>query len=156
MIDDQYAPPTAELEAEPRRARRPGLVWVICLFYGYSALSSLIFLPLIMLDAIPLPEAQRELIGAIGPVQAIFNLGNALVLLAFSVQLFRLRKSAVPLCACVIAVSTLGWASQLLFGPARPAEIPMALSIGSALIGLGIAVAIYFYCRRLQERSILT
>ena len=146
---DAEAPIGATLRA------RPVLVWFISLGYGFTVISSLVYTPLLLTGAIPVPEPYRSDLAALGSIQWIFSLAGAFLMLAFALALFRLRSTAVHWCEALLALSLATTAYQL----ARTGIPTGALGLvaaASTTFSLGLLLTIYFYSRRLDSRGVLT
>jgi hypothetical protein len=94
----------------PPEHERPALVWIISLFYFVSfpiSTLSLLVLPLFSFDLIPLKGAQRADFHAMGGVEYSVAWFNLLLTLTWAIQLFRLRRSALPLYSLSMAISIL-------------------------------------------------
>ena len=136
-----------------QRPRRPVLLWLILIYYGLSGAWTTLSFLLIRSGAIPLSDAQRRYFSELGPLDLAQTLGSALLLLAFAVQLFRLRASAIPIliAALIFNVTATAW---------HALTTNWLEAIGApGLIGTGIAwavmLAVLVYCRRLRSREVL-
>ena len=154
-MTNPYTPPDADLESARTKRKRPGWVWAICLLYGFSAISSMILTPLMMSGAIPVPPEQTEALSRFGPARWAFSIFAALLLMAFVVQLFRLRASAFLLCATVFAISIGSTVVSALLGT-LPASRMSTVGIASQAFSLGLLLAVLLYTHHLRKKGVLT
>ena len=149
-MHDPYAPPGVSLDASDNRRRRPALVWIISLLYGLGTASRLITTPLLFFGVIP----QLTQLPQIGFVQFVLTLLIAILALLFVVQLFRLRTSAVQLCAVFLATSACVSAYRLV-QLGIPSEIYETYRVIGTTFGLGLLIAVFLYTRRLRAKKVL-
>lgn len=144
----------SEEPVQTPRHRRPVLVWLIAIYYGLSGAWTALSFILIRRGAIPMSDAQRAYFSEIGPIEWAQAVASAILFLAFAVQLFRLRASAIPLLALAFVLTIASTAWQML-------TTNWVEAIGTpGLVGTAVAwavmIAILLYCRRLRTKEILT
>ena len=154
-MTNPYDPPSAVLSDDQTENRRPAWVWVISIFYGLSAISSLVTTPLMLSGVLPVPEPEASQLAAVGPAQWVFSLGGGALLLAFSITFFRLRAVSVRLLAGVLGLSVVSSAWQLAVADLTSSAFG-ELAILTTLFGFGLLVCIYLYARRLRSRGVLS
>ena len=133
---------------------RPLLVWFISLGYGFVSLTSLLYTPLLLSGAIPVPEPYRSDLAALGLAQWFFRLGGAFLMIVFCVVLFRLRVAAVHWCEALMALSATTTGYQLV-SVGIPTDAAGSVALVSTAASLGLLFVIYLYSRRLRSRGVL-
>ena len=160
---DPYAAPQSNVEDVlsdfPSVPRRPVLVWVICCFYGFSSVASLLLAALFLFGGIPLSPEPRARIAAVD-VELAFSVLASLLMVVFVVQLFRLRASAAGLGIVLLILTAASTTFQLLRadGPASSlaaARLDVSIFQISLLLGVAILAAVTAYTRRLAKQGLL-
>jgi hypothetical protein len=142
--------PTPEALA-PRK--RPGWIWAITIFYFLSAGWSTLSIVLTKSRALQMNAAQEAYFASLGVLDYAGMIALSLVMLAAVIQLFRLKRSSIPLLYGAFAVNigiTLLSALRTNFTQA----IGGAAFVGM-LLGWGLLVAIIIYARRLRKQGVL-
>ena len=149
----QPAPP-------PMIRRRPGLVWVIFLFYVLSSAWALLTQLLLQLGLYPVPPEQQAVVSNVSAAARLFGIGLTLLSVVAATYLWLLRKVALQLflISCVFGVSSILW--QMLPGGAYHAllgqgPLMSALILFGISVGVLIKIAICAYVWRLHRRGVL-
>lgn len=139
--------------AEVIATRRPWWVWVISIFFFFSAGWTLFSFYLISSGAVPLNAAQVAYFDSLTTLDYISSVGIGLINISAAIALFFLRKASFYLFASALAVNLLltvwhvatkGWIA------AMSGSGPLVV-----IIGLGILLAVCAYSWRLIQRGIL-
>jgi hypothetical protein len=155
MSEDPYAAPqsaVSDVDADARPGR-PLLVWIITVFFGLSAVWTLVSFALILSGAVPLPPAAREYYARLGILDYALTIGVSALNLWGIVLLFLLRARAVKVILAALAVTLLINAYQVLLKGLAPA-LGGAGSMGM-VIGPSLWAAILFYAWRLKAKGVL-
>jgi len=144
----------------PITARRPGLVWVIFLFYILSSAWALLTSLLIQLGRYPVPPEQQAVLSNISSGARIFGLGLTILHVVAATYLWLLRRVALHLflVSCVLGVASIVWqtlpggAYHALLGQGR---LMSAMIIFTVSVGVLINIAICLYVWRLHRRGVL-
>jgi hypothetical protein len=139
---------------EAVKPARPLLVWLISLGYGFTALSSLVYTPLLLTGTVRVPEPYRSDLAVVAAPQWLFSIFGALLMLAFSRSIFRLRSTAVHWCEALMVLSVVATGYQLA-RVGLPAGALGPIAMASSTFSLGLLLAIYFYTRRLRSSGAL-
>jgi hypothetical protein len=134
-------------------AKRPKWVWVILVFYIVSAIFTLPSFALIYSGAVPLNAAQQEYFSGLGIFDFLFSIALATINLWGTVQLFRLRRSAVRVYTVALTLNVVLWIYHL--AAKNFMQAAGASGLVGGLVGLGILAAILFYSRNLARNGIL-
>lgn len=155
MSEDPYAAPQSVVADVDSGARpgRPVLVWVITVFFGLSAVWTLVSFALVSSGAVPLPPAAREYYDGLGILDYALTVGVSALNLWGIVLLFLLRARAVKVILAALAVALLINAYQFLFKGLAPA-LGGAGGLGM-VIGLLLWAAVLFYAWRLKAKGVL-
>jgi hypothetical protein len=155
MINPYEAPKsntiTNEVLDEPKK--RPGWVWAISIFYGFSAIYTPVSFYLVYSGLALSAPAQKAYFVGLGIVDwAILAIG-ALIMLAAVVALFLLKRVSIKLWGAAIVFGIL---NNLYNAIAKNlfAVFNMMSLIGTA-VGFILIVAIFFYTKRLDARGYL-
>jgi hypothetical protein len=132
---------------------RPGWIWAIAIFYGFSAVYTVASYLAVYSGKIALTPAQADYFARLTPIDHAFSVGGALLNLSAVVLLFLLRKRAVPLffTAVALAIVAVIWhsiAKGFLQAAGGAALVGMS-------VGLALQLAIALYARRLATRGVL-
>ena len=135
-------------------ARRPKWIWAVAGWYGLSVVWSLLSFALIHTGAIPLNAAQQAYFTSLGIVDYLGSVCVGLLSVVGAVQLFRLRKSAVPAFSTALGLNTAFMLLHVLRGSF--AEAVGGAGLVGALLGLILLAFIRLYARRLRKQGVLT
>ncbi len=108
---------------------------------------------LLFSGALPLSSAQETYFAELGGFDYLSTFGLVLVTMVAAIQLFRLRKTSVPLFGVVLALS-LGLAVLQIMTTNFTEAMPAAGLFGYAL-GLAVPASIFSYARKLRQRGLL-
>lgn len=148
-----YAAPRAAVR-DPGSARgRPAWVWVISIFYVFSAISTAVSYYFLYSGKIDIPEDQRRYLASLTALDHALTFVIASVNLLAAVQLFRLRKISAVLFpsgfALGLAVTAWHAASKGWYTAVQHN------GFAGMLIGWGIAAAVCLYAWRLARAGVL-
>ena len=149
MSDSEFVP-EREFDSHAQ-TRRPVLVWAIAIFYGLSSLLTLATTPILLLGELPVQEALQP---EYGPIDAVFRICVGLAGVLFSIQLFRLQRSAYTLCVALLTVTVLASLFHVIANNVLSQPGGATATVG-ATVGIGILGAILLYVRRLAARAVL-
>ena len=137
-------------------ARRPVMVWVISLFFFICtplSLLSLLLLPLMSSGVIPVQEHQRHFFASLNAFDYVLSLANIILSLTWAIQLFRLKRSALPIFLGLFVFGVL----VLLYNILLKDWLNAVGTVG--LIGAGFAwlfnFALLWYTWRLSRKGVL-
>jgi hypothetical protein len=145
---DPYAPPESRLASGSGARTRPLPVSVICVLIGLGGVAAILNM-LLLLAGVGAAAPGEDL----GPaIQISRNILTAGISLGFSIRLWRLDKRALPFSTAFVALVVLD--NLIKWFATGPLDTwPIAFSILSGALGLGIAIAVFSYVRRLDARS---
>lgn len=154
-MTDPYAVPQAALEGEQRmKTGRSVWVWVICLYFGLSAVGGVVSLYFLASGLLPMPESQASYYESLGVFDWALSGGLLLILFVACVQLFRMKRQAIGWWFATIAVGIISISYQIL-----ATQWLEAVGVaGAVMSGVGILLylAIAMYCLRLEKRDQLS
>jgi hypothetical protein len=148
----------------PPRAERPIAVWIICLFYFICiplALLAIIAMPFLISLSPAIPESQRNLIAAANDVWHVtFKLINLVLVLAWAIQLFRLKRMALTIYWVMIGWSVVmmifEFTSGTMFKTVSEGGTPVMVGAFIGLIfGWSINLALLWYTWHLSRKGVL-
>jgi hypothetical protein len=139
--------PTDSVPASTTEKRRPVFVWVILLFYGLSTFS-LLLLTVIRVSGNPLVQARLPVVSYTWFDYAE-SYGLAVLKLVAAIELFRLRRLAVPLFAAVLILNIAAAGFDLF----SKTSVPVPL--WGILVGFSILGAICLYSWWLARKGVL-
>lgn len=142
-----------DIPAQPA-AKRPKLVWVIFLFYLFSAGYTLLSFLLIFSGALPLNAAQATYFHNLSALAISVAVVISLLNLAGAVMLFRLRKVAPLLFIAAFAITLAQTLQQIVMTNLIAALAASGGVIGLA-IGYAISAAVCIYAWKLKTRGAL-
>lgn len=164
MKSNPYAPPQSDVSGgnalHPGQVpnEKPGAVWIIFIFYCVGAIGMLVALPFTLSGRLPVPnEIYRLYFESLNWFDhTIMISGGALGWWA-ALQLFRLRKIAVPLFWVVLGISIFHVTYQLLANPYWLKAMMLNGQYGWLSVGSGwlIKIAVTVYAWRLSKRGVL-
>jgi len=133
--------------------KRPKKVWLISVFYLFSAGFILLSFYLINSGKVPLSEAQQTYFASLNPLDYFFSITLGVINMSGAISLFLLRKVAYPLFVCALALRFVlsGWFAL------NKGWLAVLGGTGgvSPLIGWGISIAVCIYTKRLINRGVL-
>lgn len=138
-------------EQLPRK--RPGWVWVISIFFFFSAAWTLLSFYLIHTGTIPLNQQQRAYFEGLGAFDYSVTVLLGVANLMGAACLFLLRRAALYLFGAALVVNTLFTAWQILSTP-WPDTIGSS-GLTGAFIGWVLLVAVCLYVWRLSRKGVL-
>ena len=132
--------------------KRPGWVWVISLFYVFSAVWTCIAWYMVASRGAPTPQA-KAYFQSMTVLDYGLMIGQALITLSAAVALVLLRKAACRLfcAALVIALISIAW-HTLARGWVNVMQ-SMRGALFGALMGIALLFAVCFYTGRLREQG---
>jgi hypothetical protein len=155
MEKNPYAAPRAAVsDVTPERQGRPVLVWVITIFMAIGVVGVVVSTVALLLGSpIGGPEA-AEATKALGPLDHLWTLITTAVSVFAYVDLFRLKRRALPL---LLALFVLGIATVAANLGLRPAYRAMFEETGywPLLVGWVINLAVIGYVWRLRAKGVL-
>lgn len=133
--------------------RRPKLVWVILLWFVFSAGYTIVSFLLIYSGSISVTPEQAAYLRGLSSLDHTLTLGIASLNIAGAVSLFLLRKVAFHLFTVALVAS-------ILATVAHAVSKGFLVALGGAgmiglLIGYGILVAVCLYTWKLKARGVL-
>jgi hypothetical protein len=155
MEKNPYAAPRAAVsDVTPERQGRPVLVWVITIFMAVGLVGTVVTTGAALLGSpIGGPDA-AEAMKVLGPLDHLWTLIITAVSAFTYVELFRLKRRALPL---LLALFVLGIATVAANLGLRPAYRAMFEETGywPLLVGWVINLAIIGYVWRLRVKGVL-
>ena len=148
-----YATPSADVRDTDIAPRRPVWVWIIFVFYVFSAASTLISYFLLFSGAINIPEEQKQYMANLTFADHALTFLMGTVNLVAAVLFFRLKKVSaylfpasfvVGLLMTLWHVATKGWLTAM-----------GGSGLIGALFGWAIAGAVCAYAWRLRKNGVL-
>lgn len=142
------------MAAGPSRRRRPGLVWVVFLWYVFSAGYTLLSFALIFAGRVPLTAEASRYLSSLSPLDYTVTVLALLLNLSGAAALLVLRRVAPYL---FIAALTLNVALVGLHALTK--GLVSALGAGGPVglvLGYGVSVLVCIYAWRLHTRGALT
>jgi hypothetical protein len=147
-------------------AERPVLVWIISIFYFVFTpigLISLLLMPFLFSFILHsdagarMPEAQRHLLEAYGPMDYLLGAANSLIVFAGALYLFWLRRPALYCFAATFVIGVINLIYKIVFqnwlasldGPG------MIGGIFGMVFGFGLSIAIISYVAYLFYKGVL-
>jgi hypothetical protein len=124
--------------------RRPGLVWVIVVFYGGCFLVILVAAILVTIYWHTLPPASTEPLRSIPLMDKVTAATGGVLTLFGTVQLFRLKRTSLYY-----------YLLSLLSGVISSSSDPSAALSGLGLVSWGVALFVCGYTWRLSRRGVL-
>ncbi len=138
--------------------RRPGWVWIISIYYFFSAISSLTFFQLAFLGEIPLPPVQKAFFESLTFTDWSLSTISWLTALIGAVLFFYLRKRAYYFFMASLVVGTwtvlwniVGKGSFQTFGAGTTIGRPIGM-----LISWGMLLAVCVYTKRLEKKGLIS
>lgn len=140
----------------PKKPKRPVWVWIICIFYAFSALWTILSFYLILSRSIPVTPPVKAYMESLGAIDYAATIILLLLSLSATLTLFMLRKEAYYLfcTSLIINIAMTIWHS--IAKGALEAMASIKGSMTGAVIGWAILSAICIYSRHLKSRQILT
>lgn len=140
------------IDMSPQKHKRPKLVWIITIFYIFSAGYTLLSFVLIYGGLIPLNETQQAYFNSLNIFDISLIIITGVLNLIGAIMLFLLRKFAYYAFLSAFILSMLMIVYQAIFKD-------WISAIGSRLIGavIGwcISIAIILYAKSLMSKEIL-
>ena len=134
------------------KRRRPGWVWVICIFFFVSAGWTVLSYAMILGGVVPLNDAQRQYFTSLSLFDYASTLVVAVLNLSGAVLLFMLRRQAYYLFVSAFALGLLLVIYQILARHWLSAIMPGFVGV---VIGWFISIRIITYARGLMKRGVL-
>ena len=155
MEENPYATPRSAVnDVIPERQGRPVLVWVITIVMAIGFVGTVVTTIATLLGS-PIGGAQAaEQMKALGPFDHIWTLVVTAVSVVAYVDLFRLRRRALPLLLVLLALGIATVAVNLGLRPAYRAMFDQS-GYWPLLVGWGINLAIVGYVWRLRSKGVL-
>ena len=155
MAENPYAAPRAEVkDLVPEKRRRPILVWVITIFEVIGIIGG-VYTAIAALSGKPVggPEAEQYT-KFLTPYDHLATLLISAISAAATVELFRLKRLALPLLIASFALGLLIAAYNLAFRPDYRAMFD-AVGYWGLAIGWGVNIAIIGYVWWLRTKEVL-
>lgn len=138
-------------------SKRPLGVWLICIYYAWSSVNSLIGVGYAFLSQDPNAQWGRDYYLSLSVWQATFIACGALLAISAAVSLFLMRRIAAPLFTGVLAFgiasaiwqASSGWVASKGVEAIGGSGVWMALSFGLALM---VAIVSYVWWLRAKGR----
>lgn len=137
------------MNVAPTSPKRPFLVWVICVFWGLSAVMACISLWVVFSGVIRVPANVAQFYGHFGLLNFVALTLGLILMLGSVIQLFRLRKSAIYF---VTAAFAFGFLQQLWYWSSLA---QLGQGTAKQVIGQLISLVIVLYSWRLLRLSVL-
>ena len=138
----------------PSRRRRPVLVWVVFLWFVFSAGYTLLSFALIFSGRVPLSDQASRYLSSLSPLDYAVTILALLLNVVGAVALLLLRRSAPYLFSAALLLNI---ASVVLHALTK--GLVTALGAGGPvglILGYGISALVCLYAWRLYARGILT
>jgi hypothetical protein len=157
VSENPYAPPTARVEDieapvdsnAPRK--RPVLVWIFCLWIWLGLVTTPFGLYITFTSDMPELASVRAFYSGLSPTYWIWMAAGFVLSAVFSVQLFRLRRSAFAFGVAMFALTVL----NSVFMPMPPAAAGSGMSWFGVVIGLGFYALAVAFLWRLRRKGVL-
>ncbi len=150
-----YSAPKSDLASEkPDNApsERPVGIWIISIFYGFSAVAGAASTAAVLLGVVPLPPEQAEYFSSLSIVDYLFTGCSLLLGLTAAVSLFRLKISAVKFFFGYAALN-LGYTAWSII---QKDYLEVVGNPFAALVGPGILVLVCIYVWRVGKKGVLS
>jgi hypothetical protein len=137
----------------PARRRRPALVWVVFLWYVFSAGYTLLSFALIFAGRVPLSDEASRYLSSLSPLDYAVTLLALLLNVVGAVALLLRRRSAPYLLSAALLLNIASVALHAL-----TKGLVAALGAGGPVgltLGYGIAALVCLYAWRLYARGLL-
>ena len=138
----------------PSRRRRPVLVWVVFLWFVFSAGYTLLSFALIFSGRVPLSDQASRYLSSLSPLDYAVTILALLLNVVGAVALLLLRRSAPYLFSAALLLSI---ASVVLHALTK--GLVTALGAGGPIgliLGYGVSALVCLYAWRLYARGILS
>jgi len=149
-----YESPKAPLPDAPPARRRPVLVWVIVVFMAFGIVSGLVSTVAVLLGQPLGGEAARPFVQHLTAFDHLMTLVSLGLSTLGTIDLFRLKRRALPLLALVLALGIATFGFNLLLRPAYRAPFE-SFGYWGLFLGWGINVLILLYVWRLHAKGTL-
>jgi len=155
MEKNPYAAPrSAVSDVTPERQGRPVLVWIITIFMALGVVGGVLStVALLVGSPIGGPEVAEQL-KYLGPLDHIGTLIIAALSAFAYVELFRLKRRALPLIAATFGLNAVVVLANLAFRPAYRAILDQGGLI-TIVVSWVITLAIIGYVWRLRAKGVL-
>jgi hypothetical protein len=158
MENNPYAAPRASVnDVVPEERKRPFLVWVITIFMAFGIVGG-IATSLATLLGSPLggPEAAEQLRRmGLGQLDQIWTLAVMAISAVGYVDLFRLKRRALPILIAVFLAGVLYFVIKLLVSPAYRIVFDQPPMLWSMAGAWAINLAVIGYVWRLHRKGVL-
>lgn len=134
--------------------KRPGWVWLICIFMCFSFCWTMLSFYLIFSGSIPVSPAQMLYFKSLTPLDWVLTMLNTAITVIATAFLFLLKRQCVPLFGAGLVLGVLVTVWQVLTRGFL-AALPEGGGVGY-LLGMAISVSVLLYSRRLAHRGVLT
>ncbi|MES2933322.1 MAG: hypothetical protein V4805_07525 [Pseudomonadota bacterium] len=155
-MNNIYKAPQADLHIGPSAEelrKRPLLVWIISIFYGFSAIITPFSFYAIKSGMLPLTIAHEQYFASLGAIDWLMNALNALVILSAAVSLFLLKRVTTKFWGISVATVMLNHIYHI-FAKNWLGTVPISGQI-AASFGFAVLLAVFFYVKRLAARGVL-
>ena len=127
--------------------KRPKGVWVIVIFYALSVAWTLLSLWLVYSKRVPVPVATAEYLNSLSALEHAYTAATILLMVAFLVSLFLMRRVAVTIFTIYIALNGFSFLWSIVFRNFL-SSVTVASLVGT-VFAWAILVVVYLYLRRL-------
>lgn len=133
--------------------KRPILVWVIVVFYGLSAVWTLLSFSLLASGRVNIPPAEAAYFSSLTPFDYALTVLSGVSGVIGVIMLFQLKSATLPIFLVTLAINGTYSLWTLLMNPAFRAIRPETHT--GMVMGFTILCLINFYVYRLKKRGLL-
>ncbi|MFQ5929900.1 MAG: hypothetical protein ACE5MK_09385 [Acidobacteriota bacterium] len=145
---------SSDIRSEIRRKpKRPIGVWIVSIFYFFTASFATVGWLLVLSDTVPLPSPEKEYYESLSPADYAVTFGLAFITFSAAISLFFLRKVAVTLfsVSLVVGLTHTAWH----FSTKGLGSVMDRSSLVGMITQWSILACVCIYSRRLQRKGLL-